>query len=388
MRPIKLANRVRRQGCMLVAVFVAATGVSSGASAQTLNTLVTFGGSNGAIPEDRGRLIADAHGNLFGTTGLGGASSACTGGCGTVFEIKVDSTTATGYASTPTTLVSFNGTDGAYPFAGLITDASGNLFGTTCGKTGSCVTGGGGNNFGTVFEIKVDGTTATGYASTPTTLVNFSFTDGSAPYAGLIADASGNLFGTTVVGGANLYYGTVFEIKVDSTTATGYAITPTTLVSFNGTDGAYPFAGLIADAIGNLFGTTSGLFSTGFGTVFEIKTDSTTATGYASTPTTLVSFNGTDGAYPIEVLIADARGNLFGTTEAGGATGDGTVFEVTGSGFVPPVGFAGTPGTPNCVGVTDSALAHTYGGIAHAATSLGYESVLALQNAVKAYCGK
>ncbi len=72
--------------------------------------------------------------------------------------------------------------------------------------------------------------------------------------------------------------------------------------------------------------------------MFEIKVDSTTATGYASTPTTLASFNATDGAYPIEVLIADARGNLFGTTEGGGVTGDGTVFEVAGSGFVPPTG--------------------------------------------------
>jgi hypothetical protein len=125
MKRIKLANRVGRLGWMLTAALIGATWGSSGASAQTLNTLVNFGGGNGAIPQDRGRPIADTHGNLFGTTGLGGASNACTGGCGTVFEIKLDSTTATGYASTPTTLVSFSVTDGAYPFAvaGLIADA-------------------------------------------------------------------------------------------------------------------------------------------------------------------------------------------------------------------------------------------------------------------------
>ena len=90
MKIIKLANRAGRLGWMLAATLIGAAWVSSAASAQTLNTLVNFGGGNGAIPEDRGRLVADAHGNLFGTTGSGGASNACTGGCGTVFEIKVD----------------------------------------------------------------------------------------------------------------------------------------------------------------------------------------------------------------------------------------------------------------------------------------------------------
>ena len=139
---------------------------------------------------------------------------------------------------------------------------------------------------GTVFEIKK---TATGYASTPTTLVSFNGTDGVGPYAGLIADANGNLFGTTYDGGASgacgflSGCGTVFEVKK---TADGYASAPTTLVSFNGTNGAFPNAGLIADANGNLFGTTSGGGTgpscnentngiQGCGTVFEIKTDST-----------------------------------------------------------------------------------------------------------------
>ena len=85
-------------------------------------------------------------------------------------------------------------------------------------------------------------------------------------------------------------------------------------------------------------------------------------------------------------LIADANGNLFGTTFEGGANGYGTVFEIAGSGFVPQVIFAGTPGTSNCQGMSTSGLAHDYGGMAHAATALGYSSVGVLQNAVAAYC--
>ena len=180
-----------------------------------------------------------------------------------------------------------------------------------------------------------------------TTLVNFNGTNGFSPWAGLIADDHGNLFGTTIYGGVN-NLGTVFEIVK---TAHGYASTPTILASFNGTDGAYPWAGLIADARGDLFGTTSaggawfgntttGLGANGGGTVFEIAK---TATGcYASTPTTLFSFSGdANGANPFGSLIADARGDLFGTTIQRGANGGGTVFEITNSGFI-------THKTPSC----------------------------------------
>jgi uncharacterized repeat protein (TIGR03803 family) len=125
--------------------------------------------------------------------------------------------------------------------------------------------------------------------------------------------------------------------------------------------------------------------------VFEIANNGTsTAPSYASTPTTLVSFcaqaNCTDGAYPYAGLIADANGNLFGTTYGGGANDSGTVFEIAGSGFVPKVIFVGTPGTSNCQGMSTSALAHDYGGTAHAAAALGYSSVQVLKNAVAAYC--
>jgi uncharacterized repeat protein (TIGR03803 family) len=126
----------------------------------------------------------------------------------------------------------------------------------------------------------------------------------------------------------------VFEIIK---TPSGYANTPTTLVSFNGTNGSNPIGDLIADASGNLFGATNAGGAYGVGTVFEIiKTPS----GYANTPTTLVSFNGTNGSNPLAGLIADASGNLFGTTAAGGAHNAGTVYELTGTGFATSTPFA------------------------------------------------
>ena len=139
-------------------------------------------------------------------------------------------------------------------------------------------------------------TSTVAHAASITTLASFNWANGSNPEAGLIADGGGNLFGTTEQGGAS-GQGTVFEI---AKTASGYASTPTTLASFNGTNGAAPYGGLIAGSQGNLFGTTFyGGASTAYGgasgqgTVFEIAK---TASGYASAPTTLARFNGTNGA--------------------------------------------------------------------------------------------
>jgi uncharacterized repeat protein (TIGR03803 family) len=330
--------------------------------------------TDGALPE--AGLIADAAGNLLGTTATGGAN-----GNGTVFEIAK---TPSGYASTPTVLVSFcartNCTDGAFPLARVVADAAGNLFGTTFG--------GGANADGTVFAVAK---TASGYANTPAVLYSFcaqtNCADGALPKAGLIADAAGNLFGTTFAGGASRA-GTVFEI---AKTASGYANTPAVLYSFcaqtNCADGALPEAGLIADAAGNLFGTTVAGGANDGGTVFKIAK---TATGYAETPIVLHGFcaltNCTDGAFPSAGLTADVSGNLFGSTEEGGASNDGTVFELSGSGFVVPATFTGIPGKPNCHGKSVSALARQYGGLSAAAAALGYSSVRVLQNAIAAYC--
>src|SRR5262249_44951701 len=149
-------------------------------------------------------------------------------GCGTMFKIAK---TASGYANIPTTLVSFDGRDGFIPYAGLIIDPNGNLFGTTylggAGYVGPTSPG-----LGTVFEVVK---TANGYANVPTTLTSFyGSTNGRILYGNLVADSNGNLFGTTYSGGT-FNYGTVFQIVNNGTsTAPSYANTPTTLVSFNG----------------------------------------------------------------------------------------------------------------------------------------------------------
>ena len=181
-------------------------------------------------------------------------------------------------------------------------------------------------------------------AQTLTTLVSFDGISAAAPYSALIADTNGNVFGTTAYGGSIFAQaGTVFEI---GKTATGYS-TPNVLVSFDGANGGSPFSGVLADTSGDLFGTTIIGGSTFAGTVFEIVK---AATGYSSTPNFLVTFDRANGAGLYAGLIADATGNLFGTTANGGLVGQGTAFEITGSGFVALVRFAGVPGTSNCHG--------------------------------------
>jgi uncharacterized repeat protein (TIGR03803 family) len=147
-------------------------------------------------------------------------------------------------------------------------------------------------------------------------------TDGSQPSAGLILDASGNLYGTTNQGGPS-GDGTVFKL----TKSSDGSWTESVLYSFaGGTDGATPIAEVTFDASGNLYGTTQygGAFSAG--TVFELAPNS----GGTWTESLLYSFTGgSDGANPWAGLIFDAGGNLYGTTYAGGASGDGTVFKLT-----------------------------------------------------------
>jgi uncharacterized repeat protein (TIGR03803 family) len=173
-----------------------------------------------------------------------------------------------------------------------------------------------------------------------TTLFSFNGSDGNDPEAELTVDASGNLFGTTYLGGPD-GDGTVFEMKNTGTVAApAYASGLTTLV----TDGASPHAGLIADANGDLFATST--VGGGAGTVFEIKNTGTIAAPvYASAPTTLVSFNGSNGADPYAGLISDPNGDLFGTTKQGGAYGNGTVFEIKNTGTVAAPGAPGTSST-------------------------------------------
>ncbi len=245
-------------------------------------TLASFIAPAGLAPQ--AAVIMDGSGNLYGTTSAGGAA-----GDGTVFELAQGSVA-------PTALASFNGVNGKVPLAGLIMDSSGNLFGTT--------SQGGAYGYGTVFEL------AHG-SGTITTLASFNGVNGARPLAAPIMDSSGNLFGTTSAGNAT-GYGTVFELAHGSGTIT-------TLASFNGANGRLPNAGLIMDRSGSLYGTASQGGAYGYGTVFELAT----GTG---TITTLASFNRTNGSAPSAGLIMDSSSNLYGTTVSGGTANDGTVF--------------------------------------------------------------
>lgn len=283
-----------------------------------------------------GDLVRDRKGNLYGATAEGG-----THGAGAVFKLTT--------AGKEKLLHSFDGTESGDPMAGLVRDGSGNLYGTA----------------GTVFEIAADGTYSTLYsfngandgydpssvlvfdgngnlvgttraggsgqfngcgtvfAITPAGLETFVYDfpgnqeSGCEPYAGVILDASGNIYGTTIAGGTAAW-GTVFKIAPDGTETVLHSFT-------SGNDGAEPEGALLLDTSGNLYGTTSVGGSTncagqGCGTVFKIAP--------GGTETILHAFNGTDGKFPSGTLIADKHGYLYGTTSGGGANSAGTVFKL------------------------------------------------------------
>ncbi len=262
-------------------------------------------------------LIFDAAGNLYSTTLAGGAYS--TNG-GTVFEL---SPTAGG-GWTEKVLHSFGkGNDGQFPSGSLIFDASGDLYGMA--------NAGGVDGDGTLFEL----TPQAGGAWSEKILHTFSPLHGGEgglqPVGNLFFDAFGNLYGATNIGGvcSNCFdaAGTVFEFSP----AAGGGLNEKVLHTFNPNtaDGSYPASGLIFDAAGNLYGTTPGggrhaTTLTG-GTVFELKPGSS---GW--TEKILHNFGqGNDGSIPWAALILDSAGNLYGTTLQGGAHGGGTVFEIT-----------------------------------------------------------
>ena len=256
--------------------------------------LHNFAGLDGAIPS--GGLVLDSQGNLFGTTGEGGVY-----GYGTVFKL-----TASG---TETVLYSFTGqTDGAYPWEPLVLDAQGNLYGTT--------SEGGIYGYGTVYKMSQSGN--------ETVMYNFGSlpNDGSYPIGAMVLDGQGNLYGATFWGGMN-GTGTVFKVTPSGEETVLHSFTGERA---GGMDGAYPDEGLSFDTQGNLYGTTlyGGAYgdgTNGYGTVFMV-----TPSGVESL---LYNFGGyaDDGIYPYGVVV-DSQGSLYGTTSAGGS-GGGTVFKLT-----------------------------------------------------------
>jgi len=276
-------------------------------------------GSDGAFPS--AGLMQAKDGYLYGTASGGGTDYS-----GAIFRMAPG-------GATVTPLYSFtDGDDGANPVAGLAQGANGFLYGTALN--------GGTNYYGTIFRIASGGTSVSPL---------YSFTDGNDgayPYAGLLSAADGNFYGTASQGGTN-GYGSIFKM-----TANG-VVTP--LYSFTGgNDGAYPYAGLVQGANGNLYGTTAEGGASGDGTVFEWATNGAL--------TVLVSFNGTNGANPSAALVEGANGNLYGTTAEGGASGDGTVFEwATNGALTVLVSFNGTNGANPAAALVQGTDGNLYG---------------------------
>jgi len=264
--------------------------LASGGKETVLHSFVDEGGSDGARPY--AGLIRGSDGALYGTTTVGGAR-----GQGTVFRI-----TAKG---AETVIYSFNDSaanDGADPYGSLLMDGAGNLYGTT--------SVGGAHGQGTVFRLAPDGTETVLYSFNDSAA-----NDGVDPYGGLIMDKTGTLYGTTTVGGTH-GQGTVFKLAPDGTETVLYAFNDS-----NANDGADPYAALLMDAAGNLYGTTSVGGADGGGTIFRLAPDGTEtvlhsldgATDGAQPYSSLV-----------EMKVVGGKTYLLGTASCCGA-GDGSV---------------------------------------------------------------
>ena len=267
-------------------------------------TPISFLQAGGRFPSARVVFGPDHH--LYGTTNVGGSQN-----MGVVFNLTPPASICkiANCLSTETVLHQFTGSpDGGYPgYGDLVWDSTGNIYGTTeLGGTSST---------GTVYQM-----TKSGDNWTETPIYSFTGADGLYPWAGVMLDSNGNLFGTTYGGG--LYgYGSVFEL-----TYSGTGWTETVLHhNFHGNDGSYLFAGLVRDSAGNLYGATIDDGISG-GTVFELS-----PVGDAWVFTLLYSWVGRPGlgCGPQASLTLDAAGNLYGTTYCDGANLLGNVFKLT-----------------------------------------------------------
>ncbi len=277
---------------LLLALFTLAL-FTTAAQAQTFTILHNFTGGTGGDSPFAG-LSMDRAGNLYGTTAYGGRQGgACTqySTCGTVFEMKRKGSGWIFY-----TLYEFSGPDGQTPEARVIIGPDGNLYGTT--------TAGGETGGGTVFRLQPPPSFCKAFTCPWTETVLHSFkggSDGANPtYGDLAFDQAGNIYGTTPNGGDN-QSGTVFELS-----PSGSTWTETVIHAFNGSDGYEPYAGVIFDNAGNLYGTTSG-GEGGNGNAFEMTHS---ASGWSLS--VIYNFPFPGGAYG--GLVRDSAGNLYGIT--------------------------------------------------------------------------
>ena len=371
----------------IVFIFCATAVIASSAQNNIFSTVANFNGADGAWPGATPVLGSD--GNIYGTTAAGGNSPNCPtlpGGCGTVFKMTPSGTLTMMYSFCP----SPNCTDGAQP-AWLLQGTDGTFYGTTAG-------GGAYGNYGTFFKI-----TPTGLL---TTLHSFDGADGSSP--GMVVQATdGNFYGTTTYGGA-YGAGTIFEITplgvmtmlysfcsqpgcpdgyapgtlVQGTDGNFYGtkqyggasdagtifrfILPnqlTTLYSFcsqsNCSDGAGP-VGIVQASDRSFYGTTflggSPSCTDGCGTVFRISPE------YPYKLTTLYRFDGIHGSWPTVGPVQAIDGNFYGTTEGGGLSSMGVIFQVTSTGTETALhSFNGNDGYPPFSGLVQARTGFFYG---------------------------
>jgi uncharacterized repeat protein (TIGR03803 family) len=287
----------------------------------TLTTLHSFKNhGDGARPTDG--LIFDKQGNLYGTT-----SDSDAGGYGEIFQLAPPATK--GGEWTETVLHHFRGgTDGAYPQGGLISDELGNLYGATEDS---------------VFEMSPPAEAGGAWKFTLLHDFRGGMNDGLSPEDGLVRDAAGNLYGSTIWGGyegnpdcGEIGCGTVFEVSPPA--APGGEWTEQILHFFGvGKDGFDPEGGLALDAKGNLYGTSYSGGESGGGTAYKLAPPSQPGGAWTETVIHGFSYSRTDGAAPIATMILDPEGNLYGTTMFGGAScyidgafyGCGTAFKLS-----------------------------------------------------------
>jgi uncharacterized repeat protein (TIGR03803 family) len=333
---------IRTSGFGLFAVMVSGLLLSAGSGQAGPDPFVTiheFTGpdinNDGEFPDSG--LIADGNGNLFGTTfGAltdGAPAKRCAKSCGTVYEFSEDGT-----LSDPTTLIhSFSAgakKDGAFPTSEpLLFDGA--YYGTTeYGVKSGC----GGLGCGTLYRIPANNL---GKEKTFNFCLQVDCADGMLPHAGLTAGSDGNLYGTATLGGSgngrlcgSAYGGCGVVYKLTKQGSVPIYSFCSSVVDNLCADGAVPYGGLVADASGNLYGTTEFGGANAAGTIFKIGQNGSETVLYSFCQSTACA----DGAMPQATMII-YNGDLYGTAAYGGSCGDsagcGVVFKISenGSGF-------------------------------------------------------
>lgn len=355
----------------------ASTAVAGTAMAAAVSLYDFTGGSDGSAPY--GGLVGNSSGVLYGTAYGGGAN-----GLGAVFSLTPPAAGASGW--TPGLVYSFGTTAqfGTNPQNGLLRDSSGNLYGTTsaggngtkkagaafmllppkgtrttwlarflatlpgtasgplvqdsAGNVYGTTVNGGTSNAGMVFKISPTSAARTSWVLSTLHVFKPGSTDGVAPVGGVILDGSGKLYGVTAQGGTTASpacpnptgCGVLYSLTPPAAGATAWK--ETILRSFattTGGGGILPAGALQRDSSGNLYGVTQAGGASGAGTVYRLAPPATGKTAW--TQTTLYNFktDGIDGTQPLAGLLRDSSGKLFGTTSAGGLAGLGTIFGLT-----------------------------------------------------------